>query len=822
MKNLRASLSLLLLLIATSVAVSATNINTKSLFDYGWKFSKGECAGAEDPAFNDKKWESVDLPHDWSIEGPFSKDNPAFSRGAWLPTGKCAYRKSFVVSEADRDQRFEIYFDGAYRNSEVYINGKFLGMRPMGYIAFHYDITPHLKFGEKNVITVKLDNSSQPGSRWYSGTGIYRHTYLIKTPKLYIPIWGNYIKAHEVSKCKNEATISIETTVKNDSDKEATLNLRYTILDADGDLVAQTMGEETTLKNGASTLLKMDMSIVAPTLWSTENPYLYTVKTDVISAGEVIYTDSEKSGIRTLGFSHDKGFFLNGEHVKLKGVCLHHAGGALGSAIHRRTTERQIEKLKEMGCNSIRTAHNAFSEEFLDVCDSMGMLVMSETFDEWEDFKKPTVMVDGVKDNIPVDYYAKLFKEWSERDFTDHVMRDRNHTSIIMWCIGNEIEQMHHESGIAIGRKLTNIVHKLDYRPSTNGAHGYGWNRWPLDETVATSDIYGYNYIKEAGLEKERAQQPYRMAIITEHESAQGFYPRGVYFINAEQEKAWWDRLGYKEDGSFKWVTKRRDYIGTPAIKSWEDIKERDYIMGTYIWTGWDYLGEVIPFGWPARSSSFAPIDLAGFPKDGYYFYQSQWSDKPMVHIFPHWNWSGHEGEPIKISGFTNGDEVELFINGKSQGKRSNNRQGVEYQTWDVKYEAGELKAVSYRNGAVVAEKVIRTAGEPAAIRTETRRTEMRKGGQDLIYVECTIVDKDGNEVPTANNMIDFEVRGAAIIAGVDNGSNMCHESFKGSSHSAFNGKCLAILESTKVAGNITLTVKSKGLASTTISLKSK
>ncbi len=820
MTKKRKSLFLSLLLLATTYVASATN--EKMLFDFGWKFSKGECAGAEAPEFNDKKWERVDLPHDWSIEGPFSQENPAFSRGGWLPTGKCAYRKSFVVDEMDRDQRFEIYFDGAYRNSEVYINGEFLGMRPMGYIAFHYDLTPYIKFGEENIITVKLDNSSQPGSRWYTGTGIYRHTYLIKTPKLYIPIWGNYIKANEVSKCKNEATITVETTVNNDSDKTTNFNFRYTILDADGDLVAQRVGEGITLKRGEATLAQAKVEVDSPKLWSTDSPYLYTIKTEILSEGKIIYSESDKSGIRTLEFNHDKGFFLNGKSVKLKGVCLHHAGGALGSAIHRRTTERQIEKLKEMGANAIRTAHNAFSEEFLDVCDSMGMLVMSETFDEWEDFKKPTVMVNGVKDNIPVDYYAKQFKEWSDRDFTDHVMRDRNHTSIIMWCIGNEIEQMHSEDGIAIGRRLTNIVHKLDYRPSTNGAHGYGWNRWPLDETVATSDIYGYNYIKEDGLEKERALQPYRMAVITEHESAQCFYPRGTYFFNKEEEKAWWDKLGYEKDGSFKWATERRDYIGTPAIKSWEDIKERDYIMGTFIWTGWDYLGEVIPFGWPARSSSFAPIDLAGFPKDGYYFYQSQWSDKPMVHLFPHWSWSGHEGEQIKITGFTNGDEVELFINGKSQGKQSNNRSGVEYQTWDVKYEPGELKAISYRNGAVVAEKIIHTAGAPAAIHTETRRTEMRKGGQDLIYVECTIIDKDGNEVPTANNMIDFSVKGAATIAGVDNGDNMCHESFKGSSHSAFNGKCLVILESTDKSGEITLTAKSTGLKSTTIVLESK
>ncbi|MFI3248470.1 MAG: glycoside hydrolase family 2 TIM barrel-domain containing protein [Rikenellaceae bacterium] len=813
-----------ILLLATILTanLSIAAENSRELFDYGWKFTKGEAAGSEQPEFNDKKWEVVNLPHDWSIYGPFSKENAAFSRGAWLPADKCAYRKSFVADNADKDKRFEIYFDGAYRNSEVYINGELLGMRPMGYIAFHYDMTPYIKFGEENVITVKLDNSSQPGSRWYTGTGIYRHVHLIKTPKLYIPVWGNYIVANDFSKCKDEAIISIETTVNNDNDAAAKYDLRYTVIDACGDLVAQQTTESISLESGNSVVNKSDIKISAPTMWSVENPYLYTIKTEILSDGEVVYSESDKSGIRTLEFNHDKGFFLNGESVKLKGVCLHHAGGALGSAIHRRTTERQIEKLKEMGCNSIRTAHNAFSEEFLDVCDSMGMLVMSETFDEWELFKKPTVMIDGVKNNIPVDYYAKQFKEWADRDFTDHMMRDRNHPSIIMWCIGNEIEQLHDESGDAIAFRLAKIVHDLDYRPVTNGAHGYGWNKWPRAESVAASDVYGYNYIKEDGLELERKLSPYKMVVITEHESAQGFYPRGTYFFNKEEEMAWWDKLNYSSEGSYDWVTKKRDYIGTPAIKSWEDIKERDYIMGTYIWTGWDYLGEVIPYGWPARSSSFAPIDLAGFPKDGFYFYQSQWSDKPMVHVFPHWNWEGHEGEQIKISGFTNGDEVELFINGVSQGKKSNNRKGVEYQTWDVTYEPGELKAVSYRNGAMVAQKVINTTGAPAAIRTESRRTEMRKGAQDLIYVECTLVDKDGNEVPTANNMIDFKVSGAATIAGVDNGDNMCHESFKGSSHSAFNGKCLVILQSTMESGDIQLTISSKGLQGSTMKFVTK
>lgn len=784
-------------------------------FDLNWKFYQGEALGAEEPNFNDKKWENVNLPHDWSIYGDFSQDNPTFSRGGWLPTGKCAYRKSFTPSNEDSSKRFVIYFDGAYRNSEVYINGELLGMRPFGYIAFHYDMTPHIKFGEENIITVKLDNSSQPGGRWYSGTGIYRHVYMVKTEKLHIPVWGEYVVA-------DDKKFTLETTIKNEQEDSAEYALRYTVIDGDGREVAIKSTPSAKIEAGDSTVVKNEIKVANPRLWDIDNPHLYTIKTELLADNEVIQTEETKSGLRKFTFNHDTGFYLNGKNIKIKGVCLHHAGGAMGSAIHRRTIERQVEKLKEMGCNSIRTAHNPFSEEFLDVCDSMGMLIMSETFDEWELIKKPTIMVDGVKSNLPIDYYAKLFKEWSDRDFTDHILRDRNHTSIYTWCIGNEIEQLHKPEGAAIAFRLAKIVHDLDFRPVSNGAHGYGWNKWPLDDATAASDIYGYNYIKEAGMDKERKLRPYTMAISTEHESAQRFYPRGLYFFNKAEEDAWWSKLNYSKAGSYDWATKRRDYIGTPAIEAWKAIKKRDYMMGVYIWTGWDYLGEVIPFGWPAHSSSFGVVDLAGFPKDGYYFYQSQWSQTPMVHVFPHWNWEGHEGEKIKISGFTNGDEVELFINGKSQGRKTNDVNGVEYQTWDVTYEPGELKAVSYRNGAVYAQKTIKTADKPAAISTYTRNKTMRVGGQDLIYVECTIVDENGNEVPTASNKLDFKVSGAATIAGVDNGDNMSLERFKANSRSAFNGKCLVILQSTQKAGDITLKISSKGLKSTTLNFESK
>lgn len=809
---------MVLQLIALCVACSALADSKKESFDFGWKFHAGAIDGAESSMLDDSSWRTVDLPHDWSIEGTFSKDNPSFSRGGWLPTGKVVYRKKFFVPEADENKRVVIYFDGAYRNSEVYVNGHLLGMRPLGYIAFHYDMTDYLRVGGENVVTVKLDNSQQPGSRWYSGTGLYRHVDLITTDKLYVPVWGNCIVADTFT--RDQATLKIETKVQNDLGTAKQVVLRHKAYSPKGKVVsirdhtvAVPAGKEVTV-NGL-------LDVSKPQLWSQEQPNLYTIETELIVDGAVVYSEKNTTGIRSLEFDKNEGFKLNGNVTKLKGVCLHHAGGPLGAAVHRRTIERQLEKLREMGCNAVRTAHNPFSEEFLNTCDRMGFLVMNEMFDEWEVPKSPATTQNGNKIRIPVDFYAeRYFKEWSRRDLTDFVLRDRNHPSVIMWSLGNEIDQMRKPEGAVIGQRLKEVVRKLDNRPVTNGVNGYGWGVWPDPDAAAVSDIHGYNYIKEDGFTKERELNPDALAIVTEHESAQSFYPRGTYLYGAAKQ-AWWDALGYEGMEAQEWVEKR-DIRGVPGIEAWAAVKKRPYVMGLFIWTGWDYLGEVIPFGWPARSSSFAPIDLAGFPKDGYFFYQSQWTDQPMVHIFPHWNLDGMEGQTVTVYGYTNGDEVELFQDGKSVGKQRNDPRGVEYQKWDVVYRPGELKAVSYRNGKVIAEKIVRTAGAPAKISVETRHKTMEANGQDLIYVECTLLDQAGNEVPTANNRIEFSVAGPALIAGVGNGNNMGLEPFQATGRSAFNGKCLAILQSTHESGKIICTIRSAGLKTTTIKLRSK
>ncbi|WP_111707619.1 sugar-binding domain-containing protein [Lutibacter citreus] len=808
-------LSAVLVLVLFTACNKILTKNTNENFDFGWKFKAGDIEGVESSTFKDTDWRDVDLPHDWSIEGNFSKDNPSHSRGAWLPTGKVMYRKTFKVSVSQKDKRFVIYFDGAYRNSEVFINGHLLGKRPMGYIAFHYDMTEHINFGSENVISVKLDNSSQPGSRWYTGTGIYRHVNLISTNKIYVPVWGNYIVADNFTSSK--ADIKIETSVQNDLDENKVVIIRQKAFTLDGKLVAKTT-KDLNIEPG-KTIVKTILKVPNPQIWSSEIPNLYTIETEILDGKNVVYSERNKTGIRTLEFSATDGFKLNGKVTKLKGVCLHHAGGPLGAAVHRRTTERQLEKLQEMGCNAIRTAHNPFSTEFLKVCDSMGFLVMNEMFDEWEKGKSPGITTNGKKSRLPVDYYAKQFKEWADRDLSDFILRDRNHPSVIMWSIGNEILEMKNDKGALIGKRLADIVHKLDYRPTTNGVNGYGGKRWPSDKSTSTSDIRGYNYMWEPTLDKERELVPDGMAVITECVSEKSFYPRGTH-LYGESKKAFWDKLNYEDDESYNWA-EREAPISELGIAAWRDIKHRKYVMGQFIWTGWDYLGEVIPYGWPARSSSFGVIDLAGFPKDAYYFYQSQWTNKPMVHIFPHWNLIGMERDLVKVYAFTNGDAVELFQDGKSLGKQKNDVNEVEYQTWEVVYKSGELKALSYKNGKVIAEKIVKTAGEATSIKVETRRVEMKANGQDLIYVECTILDKDGNEVPTANNLIEFYIGGPAKIVGVGNGDNMGLEPFKANKRTAFNGKCLAIIQSTKEAGSITCTISSEKLGSTSIHLNS-
>ena len=798
--------------------VSATN--RVENFDFGWRFSLGECQGSENPTFDDSKWETVDLPHDWSIGGKISRDNPSFSRGAWLPAGKGAYRKTFTVKSRDANKRFEILFEGAYRNAEVWLNGSLLGLRPFGFIAFFYDMTPYIKKG-KNVLTVKLDNSSQPGSRWYTGSGIYRNVKLKVSDKLFIPTWGNHIVANKVS-ANGDGIIAIHTTVKNDDKRTARFSLRHTVYDVDGKEVAMQTENDKKVESSAEGVFSSELKVPNAKLWKgVKDPYLYTVKSELLNGKKVIYKERFRTGIRTMEYSPVFGFKLNGEITKLKGVCLHHDGGPLGAAVYRRTIERQMDILREMGVNAVRLAHNPFPKEFLQVCDEKGMLVMAESFDEWSSPKSPSYFEKGIPTRTPVDYYAKHFDKWSSIDQRDAILHDRNHPSIFMWSIGNEIHEMKNEKGAPIGKRLAKIVHELDYRPTTNGVNGYGWNVWPNEDAVATSDVRGYNYIGAKGFNIERQAAPEAMAIVTECSAAQSYYPRGVFLLGDDREK-FFEQLGYK--GSTYVNLEESKLFRREGIEALRTTKERDYVMGQFIWTGFDYLGEVTPFGWPARSSSFSPIDLCGFPKDGYYIYQSQWSEKPMVHVYPHWNHKGHEGEMIPLTVFSNCPEVELIVNGKSNGRMSIKLETIDYKTIYTPYEPGTVEILGYsKKGSKdpIVRKTLRTAGDAAQICLKPDRQVMKASSQDLIYIECDIQDKDGNFVPTASNMLEFELSGPAVLIGVGNGNNMSHEPFQANYRKAFSGKALAIIKSTHKSGEIRFTAKSNGLKSQTITVRS-
>ncbi|MGY6649765.1 glycoside hydrolase family 2 TIM barrel-domain containing protein [Wenyingzhuangia sp. IMCC45574] len=811
-KTVKTILLNMLALFLITACSKTKHVQTQDIdFNKGWKFTKGEISEAIQPSFNDTSWETVNVPHDWSIKGPFSKENPSFSRGGWLPTGKCTYRKTFTVDGAKEDNKVFVYFDGAYRNSVVYINGNKVGYRSLGYIGFQYDLTEHINFKGENVLTVTLDNSAQPGHRWYSGTGIYRDVTLKIRNKTYVPNWSLYVTTPEIS--KEKAIVKAAFKLKTEFKETKTITAKTEVL-YKGSIVSS-KEENCTVTPSKVSKVDVSLEVLNPKLWAPKTPELYTVRVQLFDDGELIGEESTRTGIRTLGYDKDTGFSINGVQTKLKGVCLHHAGGPIGSAIYKRTIQRQLEILREMGCNAVRTSHNPFSTEFLETCDEMGFLVMNEMFDEWEVVKEPATIQNGKKVRIPVKYYAEIFKEWADKDLTDFVLRDRNHPSVVMWSIGNEIDQMKTDEGVPIANRLIDIIHKLDDRPVTNGLIGYGWDAWPSEAAAATSDIRGYNYIKENGLDREDKIAPDAMGVVTECASAQSYYPRSTY-VYGDQKKAWWDKLGYKYNDAFEWVEKR-ELIGYRGVQAWKDIKNRPNIMGQFIWTGWDYLGEVIPYGWPARSSSFAPIDLCGFPKDGYYFYQSQWSDKPMVHIFPHWNLDGMEGKKVTVYAYTNGDEVELFQDGKSLGKQKNNLNDVEYQQWDVVYQPGELSAVSYKEGKVIATKVVKTAGKAAKIKLFARRANLKANGEDLVYVECTVLDADGNVVPKADNLIKFDIKGAGELIGVGNGDNMNHDSFQAKERNAFNGKCLAIVRTTESAGEISFTASAEGLKSETL-----
>lgn len=773
-------------------------------FDKGWHFHLGDVKGAEKTDANDANWRALSLPHDWSIEGKFSKDNPASPEGGALPGGIGWYRKSFTVPPTSKDKKVYVDFDGVYQKSTVWINGHELGFRPNGYISFEYDLTPYLKFGGNNVIAVKVDNSVQPNSRWYSGSGIYRNVWLVTKNKVAIDHWGTFVTTPEVN--EQSAVVHVQTHVKNATENPAKVILATTIYSPSGKAVITLNSAEADVAK--SNYIAQEIKISNPELWSVEHPRLYKAVTKVMSGKAIIDEYATSFGIRYFEFDADKGFSLNGKHMKILGVCEHHDLGSLGAALNYRALERQLQMLKAMGCNGIRTSHNPPAPELLDLCDKMGFVVMDEAFDCWE------------KGKVKYDYHL-FFKDWHKRDLEDQVLRDRNHPSVIMWSIGNEIPQQGDTSALRIAPELAAIVHSLDKtRPLTSAN-----DRPDTSNKIIKSgaiDLVGYNY-HEYDFGKFHARYPGRKFIATETTS--GLETRGHYDMPSDSVRVWpnrWDKpfTTGNPDNTVSAYDNVRPPWGSTHEATWKVMKKYDFLSGFFIWTGFDYIGEPTPYSWPSRSSYFGIIDLAGFPKDVYYMYQSEWTDKTVLHILPHWNWEA--GKTVDVWAYYNhADEVELFLNGKSLGTKKKEGEDLHIM-WRVKYEPGTLKAVSRKDGKVVLTREIHTAGKPAKIELVADRKNIKADGKDLSFITVKILDKDGNVVPDADNLVNFKINGSGVIAGVDNGSETDHSPFKANYRKALNGLALAIVQTKPQPGAITFTASSKGLQGATVVLQAK
>ncbi|NWF90621.1 MAG: DUF4982 domain-containing protein [Ignavibacteriaceae bacterium] len=783
----------------------AAQSRTIENFNKNWRFHLGDLKDANSVGFDDSQWRSLNLPHDWSIEGNFSPEHPAGIGGGALPGGIGWYRKTFSISESNKGKLVFIDFDGVYRNSEVWINGYYLGKRPYGYSSFRYELTPYLKYGNiVNEISVKVDNSQQPNSRWYSGSGIYRNVWLITTEKIFVDHWGTFITTPEVNEQRAKILMSIK--IRNKSENDKPLKVKTELFNFENKKVAETISEVVATTKDLNEL-SQNLTIDNPELWSVDNPYLYKAVTLIEDGKQLFDTYETTFGIRTFYFDVDKGFFLNDKPLKIKGVCNHHDLGFLGAAINTRALERQLEIMKEMGVNAIRTSHNPPAPELLDLCDKMGLMVMDEAFDMWK-MKK-------------TDFdYSLDWDKWHKRDLEDMILRDRNHPSVFIWSIGNEIPEQWDESGIELTRELVSIVKNLDQtRPVTSNLNDPQPNNY-LYKSGAL-DLVGFSYHQNDFIPFKK-NFPNQKFIGSETTSA--LATRGHYDMPSDSIRRWpirWDlplEVGNPDNTCSSYDNCSAPW-GSTHEESWRIIKKYDYLSGLYIWTGFDYLGEPTPYLWPSRSSYFGIVDLAGFPKDAFYLYQSEWTNKPVLHVFPHWNWEA--GKTIDVWAYTNCDEVELFLNQKSLGAKRKTGDDL-HLMWSVVYEPGLLKAVGYKDGKIILEKEVRTAGVPAKILLEPDRKTIKADGEDLSFITVKILDENGILVPYANNLVNFTATGAGKIIGVDNGLQTSMESFKANYRKAFNGLCLAVVQSEEKAGQIKITATAEGLESATLIINTK
>lgn len=778
-----------------------------------WKFSRTDNADASKIEFNDAAWQTVTVPHDWAIYGPFDKEidkqvvqitqnnekvaTEKTGRTGALPfIGVGWYRTKISTPEfAGNKKKAILSFDGAMSNAQVFVNGQKVGYWPYGYSYFYFDITSYLKQNDENTIAVRLENFPL-SSRWYPGAGLYRKVRLIVKNNDSFKHWAHFITTPFVT--DNIAKVNIRSKVQGEN-----LSIKTIIRNSEGKIIAEKIVSE---RFGDE--IEQNIAVSNPKLWSPETPYLYTAELQLFKGNVLKDTEIIRFGIRTIKYSPENGFELNGKTTKFKGVCLHHDLGPLGAAINKAALRRQLTILKDLGCNAIRSSHNMPSLEQLELCDEMGFLFLAESFDEW---KKPKVK-NG---------YNLYFDEWAEKDVVNLIHATRNHPCIIMWSSGNEVPDQWGEAGVKRAKWLQDIFHREDpTRPVTVGMDqvkavmesGFG----------AIMDIPGLNYRVQL---YDEAYKRFPQGFLLGSETASTVSSRGVYKFPVFQQK---DKT-YDDHQCSSYDLEYCNWSNIPEV-DFEMQDDKPWVIGEFVWTGFDYLGEPTPYDnyWPSRSSYFGICDLAGLPKDRYYLYRSRWNTTDnTLHILPHWTWPGREGEITPVFVYTNYNSAELFVNGKSQGiQRKNKNSKLErYRLmWmNVKYEPGTIKVVAYDdNGKPVAEKSVTTAGKPYALKLEADRTQMNADGQDLCYVTVSVVDKKGNLCPTAANQLKFDVKGAGTFRAVCNGDATSLEQFHLPTMKTFSGKLVVTLQSSENAGNIELNVVGTGLKTGKIVITSK
>lgn len=825
-----------LLGIAGFLTSVSAQVRTEFLLEKGWKFTREDNPESVQPAFDDSQWQSVTVPHDWAIYGPFSSQNDkqhvAISqdgqkeamehagRTGGLPfVGVGWYRTSLDIPQFTSGKKAFILFDGAMSHAQVYINGKKVGYWPYGYNSFWFDITPYIQAGQSNTLAVHLENMPE-SSRWYPGAGLYRNVHVVVTEDAYIPIWGTYITTPQVN--DKFARVRVETKVNLPEQADPSQYRIKTILcKPDGSRLQEKMQPLTDIVYNKGVMVQ-EFIVEDPELWSPEHPTLYTAVSNIYKGNDQLKDEyTTRFGIRSIEIIPDKGFFLNGQRTVFKGVCNHHDLGPLGAAVNDAAIRRQIRMLKDMGCNAIRTSHNMPAPELVRACDEMGIMLMAESFDEWDKAK----CANG---------YHTLFDEWAEKDLTNLIHHYRNNPSVVMWCIGNEVPTQWDEGGCKTARFLQDICHREDpTRPVTQGMDAP--DAVVNNNFAAVMDVPGFNY-RPFRYQTNYAKLPQQ--VILGSETASTVSSRGVYKFPVERKAM----AVYDDHQSSSYDVEHCSWSNLPED---DFIQHEDlpYCMGEFVWTGFDYLGEPTPYytNWPSHSSLFGIIDLAGIPKDRYYLYRSHWNkDEKTLHILPHWNWEGREGEVTPVFVYTNYSSAELFINGKSQGKRTKDlsveidssyteaaqksfeRQKRYRLMWmDTKYEPGTVKVVAYdENGKAVDEAEIHTAGKPHHIVLTADRDQLQADGKDLSFINVKIVDKDGNFCPNETRQIKFKVKGAGTFRAAANGNSVSLESFQEPQMKLFSGQLTAIVQSAEEAGTITFEASAPGVKSAKLTLK--